>query len=68
MCEARFALEHFCAPFAAYRRTVDQLATMRAEIQRETRPELSDESWCTSDVTFHRALVGSAHNVLLSIN
>ena len=65
-CEARFALERSCAPFAAQRRTADQLATMRAEIHRQTQPGLSDEGWCASDVTFHRALVESAHNVILS--
>ena len=65
-CEARFALERSCAPFAAQRRTADQLATMRAEIHRQTQPGLSDEGWCASDVIFHRALVESAHNVILS--
>ena len=29
-CEARFAMERACAPFAAQRRTADHLATMRA--------------------------------------
>ena len=47
-CEARFALERSCAPFAAQRRTADQLATMRAEIHRQTQPGLSDEGWCAS--------------------
>jgi len=42
-CEARFALERACAPLAATRRDADHLATMRAEIFRQTQPGLSDE-------------------------
>lgn len=65
-CEARFALERACTPLAAVRRTPDQLATMRAEIFRQSQPGLSDESWCASDVAFHRALVDGAGNPVLS--
>ncbi|QGX97923.1 FadR family transcriptional regulator [Roseovarius faecimaris] len=65
-CEARYALERACAPLAAQRRTPDMLATMRAEIHRQGQPGLSDESFCASDVTFHRALVDSAANPVLS--
>lgn len=65
-CEARFALERACAPLAATRRTPDHLATMRAEISRQSQPGLSDESWCASDVAFHRALVDGAGNAVLS--
>jgi GntR family transcriptional repressor for pyruvate dehydrogenase complex len=65
-CEARFAMERACAPFATQRRTADNLATMRAEIHRQSQPGLSDESWCASDVAFHRALVDAAHNPIMS--
>jgi DNA-binding FadR family transcriptional regulator len=65
-CEARFALERACAPLACDRRTDDQLATMQAEITRQGQPGLSDESFCASDVTLHRALVDAAHNPVLS--
>jgi GntR family transcriptional repressor for pyruvate dehydrogenase complex len=65
-CEARFALEGACAPLSAERRTPDHLATMRAEIFRQTQPGLSDEGWCASDVAFHRALVDAAGNPVLS--
>lgn len=65
-CEARFALERACAPLAAQRRSADHLATMRAEIFRQTQPGLSDEGWCASDVAFHRALVDAAGNPVLS--
>jgi DNA-binding FadR family transcriptional regulator len=65
-CEARYALERACAPLAAERRTADHLATMRAEIDRQGAPGLTDEAFCASDVTFHRALVDSAGNPVLS--
>ncbi len=65
-CEARYALERACAPLSAQRRTADQLATMRAEIFRQSQPGLTDEAFCASDVTFHRALVDGAENPVLS--
>ena len=65
-CEARYALERACTALAAARRTPDHLATMRAEIHRQSQPGLSDESFCASDVTFHRALVDAAGNPVLS--
>lgn len=65
-CEARYAMERACAPLSAQRRTGDQLATMRAEIHRQSQPGLSDEAFCASDVTFHRALVDGAGNPVLS--
>ena len=65
-CEARFAMERACAPMACARRTADHLATMRAEIHRQSQVGLSDESWCASDVAFHRALVDAANNPVLS--
>lgn len=65
-CEARYALERACAPLAAQRRSADHLATMRAEIHRQGQPGLSDEAFCASDVTFHRALVDAADNPVLS--
>ena len=65
-CEARFALERACAPLSAQRRTPAHLATLRAELARQSRPELSDEDFCASDVAFHRALVDGAGNPVLS--
>ncbi len=65
-CEARFALERACAPLSAQRRTADHLATMRAEIVRQSQPGLTDEAFCASDVAFHRALVDGAGNPVLS--
>jgi len=65
-CEARYALERACAPLSARRRTADHLATMRAEIHRQSQPGLTDEAFCASDVAFHRALVDGAGNPVLS--
>ena len=65
-CEARYALERACAPLSAERRSADHLATMRAEIHRQGQPGLTDEAFCASDVTFHRALVDGAGNPVLS--
>jgi GntR family transcriptional regulator, transcriptional repressor for pyruvate dehydrogenase complex len=65
-CEARYALERACAPLSAKRRSADQLATMRAEIFRQSQPDLTDEAFCASDVAFHRALVDGAANPVLS--
>ncbi|WP_278922426.1 FadR/GntR family transcriptional regulator [Pseudophaeobacter profundi] len=65
-CEARYALERACAPLAAHRRKAEHLAIMRAEIRHQSEPDLSDEAFCTSDVTFHRALVDAAANPVLS--
>lgn len=65
-CEARFALERSCATLSAARRTADHLAAMRAEIHRQSQPGLTDEAFCASDVSFHRALVDGACNPVLS--
>lgn len=65
-CEARFALERACLPLACARRTADHLADMRAEAHRQLQPGLSDESFCASDVAFHRALVDAAGNPVMS--
>ncbi len=65
-CEARYSLERACAPLAAQRRNPDHLAAMRAEIVRQGQPGLSDESFCASDVAFHRALVDATDNPILS--
>ena len=65
-CEARFTLERACAPLAAERRTMDQVMTMRKEIDHQASAGLSDEAFCASDVTFHRTLVDAAANPILS--
>ena len=64
--EARFTLEQACLEPAARRREPAHLAAMREEITLQRQANLSDEDFCASDVRFHRALVDSAGNVLLS--
>ena len=65
-CEARFAAERACIPLSAKRCSADQMATMRAEIHRQGQEGLSDESFCTSDITFHKALIEGAGNPVLN--
>lgn len=65
-CEARFALERACTPLAAARRSTEDLDRMQAEIAHQAQQDLSDEAFCASDVAFHRALVDSAQNEVLS--
>ena len=65
-CEARYALERSCTALAAERRTTTALEKMRTEIARQSDPDLTDEAFCASDVAFHRALVDSAGNEVLS--
>ena len=64
-CEARFAVERACVPLSAKRCKPDHLATMRAEIHRQKQNGLSDESFCASDVAFHKALVEGTENPVL---
>ncbi len=64
-CEARYALERACTRLASERRTPDHLAAMRAETHRQAQAGLSDESFCASDVAFHRALVDATDNPVL---
>lgn len=65
-CEARYALERACAALSCQRRGTDHLATMRAEIDLQGQPDLTDEAFCASDVAFHRAFVDAAGNPILS--
>jgi len=65
-CEARYTLERACAPLSAARRGPDHLARMWLEIMHQSRPDLSDEDFCASDVAFHRALVDGTGNAVLS--
>ena len=65
-CEVCFAMECACAPLAAKRQNADHLETMRKEIHRQSQQGLSDESGCTPNVAFHRALVDVAGNPVVS--
>jgi GntR family transcriptional regulator, transcriptional repressor for pyruvate dehydrogenase complex len=65
-CEARFTLERACATLACARRERDTFVVMKAEVDRQSDPALSDEAFCASDVAFHRAFVDAADNPVLS--
>ena len=65
-CEARFTLERACAALACARRERETFELMKAEVDRQSDPTLSDEAFCASDVAFHRAFVDAADNPVLS--
>ncbi|MGJ8604896.1 MAG: FadR/GntR family transcriptional regulator [Marivita sp.] len=65
-CEARYALERSCTALAAERWTEALVGRMDHEIATQSDPALSDETFCASDVAFHRALVDCAGNEVLS--
>ena len=37
----------------------------KSEILRQVQPDLSDESWCASDIAFHRAPVDAVDNPVI---
>lgn len=65
-CEARFSLERACTYYAANRRTNEDITLLKNEITTQTKKSLSDEDFCASDIRFHRVLVDSAKNPVLS--
>ncbi len=65
VAESRRLLESTCARLAALRRTDAHLDRMRATLERQARPDLSDEEFCDADVAFHRIIVEAAGNPVL---
>lgn len=65
VAESRRVLEAACARLAAERRTSAQLDELREAIERQARPDLSDEEFCDADVAFHRGIVAAAGNPIL---
>jgi DNA-binding FadR family transcriptional regulator len=65
IAEARLELELLCVRLAAERRDDGHLERMAAEIERQKDPAISDETFCASDVGFHRALVDASRNPVL---
>ena len=63
--ESRRLLETTCARLAAERRTTDHLAELVDALERQARPDLSDEEFCDADVAFHRVIVQAAGNPVL---
>ncbi len=65
IAEARRELELTCCRLAAECRKDEHLATMAAEIVRQSDSSTTDEEFCASDVRFHRALVDATGNPVL---
>lgn len=65
VAESRRLLEATCARLAADRRTDAHLVELHAAIDRQARPDLSDEEFCDADVAFHRVIVEAAGNPVL---
>lgn len=65
VAESRRLLETTCARLAAERRSADHIAALHAAIERQGRPDLSDEEFCDADVAFHRVIVEAAGNPVL---
>lgn len=65
VAEARRHLELVCVQLAARRRDESHLERMRAEVERQADPSVSDAEFCASDVRFHRALVDATGNPVL---
>nr|WP_179380034.1 GntR family transcriptional regulator [Jannaschia marina] len=63
--EARFALERACADLAVANQAPDDFAALGRAIDRLAEP-IDDEAFCAADVAFHRALVDTARNPVLS--
>lgn len=65
VAESRRVLEGQCARLAATRRTDEHLVALHVALDRQGRPDLSDEEFCDADVAFHRVIVEAAGNPVL---
>jgi|TARA_R110002110_G_scaffold26788_7_gene98013 GntR family transcriptional repressor for pyruvate dehydrogenase complex len=65
IAESRRLLETTCARLAAERRTTGHLTALGEALDRQARPDLSDEEFCDADVAFHRVIVQAAGNPVL---
>jgi GntR family transcriptional repressor for pyruvate dehydrogenase complex len=65
VAESRRLLETTCARLAATRRTPEHVAALVDALERQARPDLSDEEFCDADVAFHRVIVEAAGNPVL---
>lgn len=66
VCEARYTLESSCLELVCARRQPGHIEAMQREITVQRSRKLDDEAFCASDVRFHRALVDSADNPVVS--
>jgi len=65
IADARIQLEGLCCRMAVDRMTDEVLVSLRAALERQRDPALSDEDFCASDVQFHRAIVDATGNTML---
>lgn len=65
VAETRRVLESTCVRLAAHRRTEEHIGELQAALERQARPDLSDEEFCDADVEFHRVIVRAAGNPML---
>ncbi|MFT5506523.1 MAG: GntR family transcriptional repressor for pyruvate dehydrogenase complex [Gammaproteobacteria bacterium] len=63
--EARRLLEGSCLSLATENRTDENIEKLRLALNRQSAPTISDEAFCQTDVSFHRALVDSTNNGML---
>jgi len=67
LVDARRALEGTAARLGAARRGDTELAAMAEAIERSRNDLLPPDAWLELDIRFHRAVVASAHNRVLSL-
>ena len=67
MVAARLETESVCCRLAAANHCDADIAAMQGEITLQQQAGLSDESFCASDVRFHRALVDATGNAPLRL-
>jgi GntR family transcriptional regulator, transcriptional repressor for pyruvate dehydrogenase complex len=67
LVDARRALEGTAARLGATRRGEEELAAMAEAIERSRNDTLATDAWLELDIHFHRAVVASAHNRVLSL-
>jgi GntR family transcriptional repressor for pyruvate dehydrogenase complex len=65
--EAREVLEHACVIRAVANRTEDDLAMMRAPVERSRQPDISDDEFIAADLEFHTAVSTAAKNSILGL-
>lgn len=65
--DARAVLEDACVRRAAENRTEDDLAQMRAPVERSRDSSISDDAFIDADLEFHTAVSNAAKNAILSL-
>jgi GntR family transcriptional repressor for pyruvate dehydrogenase complex len=58
----RLELSAVCCRLAAQRRTAEDVAAIRAALEAQAEPDITDEAFCAADIRFHRSLVNATQN------